>query len=74
MNSIQQLIADVLIMMSNKYNSKLAAFLAVNQAEIHLKYPNTTYTRWPPFLVMMRYINKAINYTDNGEVFGLFVH
>ena len=45
MNSIQQLIADVLIMMSNKYNSKLAAFLAVNQAEIHLKYPNTTYTR-----------------------------
>ena len=30
MNFIQQLIADVLVMMSNKYNSKLVAFLAVN--------------------------------------------
>ena len=45
--SIQQLIANTLIMMSivELQHSRLTAFLAVNQTEIHLKYPNTAYIR-----------------------------
>ena len=49
MNSIKQLISAILLITSNEYNNKTCSI----QTEIHLKYPNTTYTRWLLFLVMV---------------------
>ena len=52
MNSMQHLIAAILVMMSNKYNIRLTAFFCRLGRNPLKKYPNTTYIRWPPFLVM----------------------